>query len=43
MFQLEFLEDLEYWVGKDCKMEIYILKIIKEKIKSRDWELNIYV
>ncbi|BAZ12148.1 addiction module toxin, Txe/YoeB [Calothrix sp. NIES-4071] len=34
VFQSEFLEDLEYWVDKDRKVALRILKIVKEVIRE---------
>lgn len=34
VFQPEFLEDLEYWVDKDRKIALRILKIVKEVIRE---------
>jgi toxin YoeB len=34
VFQPEFLEDLEYWVDKDQKMALRILKIVKETLRQ---------
>ncbi len=34
VFQLEFLEDLEYWVSIDRKMTLRILKIVKEILRE---------
>ncbi|MBD2496529.1 type II toxin-antitoxin system YoeB family toxin [Nostoc sp. FACHB-280] len=34
VFQPEFLEDLEYWVDKDRKTALRILKIVKERLRD---------
>ncbi|MBU7581377.1 MAG: Txe/YoeB family addiction module toxin [Nostoc sp. TH1S01] len=34
VFQPEFLEDLEYWVDKDRKIALRILKIVKEILRD---------
>ncbi|WP_414621642.1 type II toxin-antitoxin system YoeB family toxin [Calothrix sp. CCY 0018] len=34
VFQPEFLEDLEYWVNKDRKMALRVLKMVKEILRK---------
>lgn len=34
VFQPEFIEDLEYWVGTDRKMALRIIKIVKEILRD---------
>jgi toxin YoeB len=34
VFQLEFLEDLEYWVSIDRKLTLRILKMVKEILRE---------
>jgi toxin YoeB len=34
VFQPEFIEDLEYWVDKDRKEALRVLKIVKEILPS---------
>jgi toxin YoeB len=34
VFQLEFIEDLEYWVGIDRKMAVRIIKLVKEILRD---------
>jgi toxin YoeB len=34
VFQLEFLEDLEYWVNIDRKITLRILKMVKEILRE---------
>ncbi|GJD23915.1 hypothetical protein RIVM261_088710 [Rivularia sp. IAM M-261] len=34
VFQVEFLEDLEYWIGNNRKISLRILKMVREVLRT---------